>query len=85
MIRKIVSILIAFLVYFYITNYGAFTLRTLLFLPIGILCIWFSNEIGRMSANTGKWRAISESPAIFIEFVGWIFLFLPILLSFIFK
>ena len=53
-------------------------------LPLG--CIWFSDEIGKYTGPSGNLgfgsgRYISEaSPSAIVKFVGWILLFLPIVI-----
>ena len=58
----------------------AFQLALFLILPLA--CIWFSDAMGGYTGmGMGRGAITSPTPGFLIAFVGWLLLFLPIILS----
>ncbi len=58
----------------------AFQLALFLMLPLG--CIWFSDAMGGYTGmGMGRGAITSPTPGCLIAFVGWLLLFLPIILA----
>jgi len=49
-----------------------------LFLSLG--CIWFGDELGGMLGYLGHGRINSTTPGCLVRFMGWVLLFLPVIL-----
>jgi len=82
-IGKIVALTMScfYLITAYYSGGGELLLRTLAFLIIPLGCIFFSAAMGGFTGLSGGGIHVSKpTPGCFIAFMGWIILFLPIII-----
>lgn len=79
---RIISLVIAgiYLILSFFAGYESFLwLKMLIFLLLPLGCIWFSDAMGGFE-GTCKGRYMSSTPGIFVKFIGWVLLFLPVII-----
>ena len=65
--------------------------KTLIFLILPLACIWFSDAIGEYTETGSAFvfgfspRISRKTPGIFVCLIGWVFLFMPVILYFVGK
>lgn len=76
---KIISLVIStiYLIVAYISGGGEFLIMGFGFLVLPLVCIWFSDEMGRYIGFSGRTYITKESPGGFVKLMGWVLLLLP--------
>lgn len=65
------------LLVFMMTGSGESTFRALLFVLLPLMCIWFSDAMGRLtgiSIGLGRPVVTESTPGVFVAIAGWILL-----------
>jgi hypothetical protein len=80
--NRIISAIVAlvFLVVAFVHAGAAGTFKLALFLIIPLACIWFSEELGGYVGPAWGGPVMSPTPGIIVCIVGWLLLFLPVLI-----
>ena len=81
LISGIVAIL--YLIGAYFGGGGKGLLQTIGFLVLPMACIWYSDEMGDFTGNTGRGLITSTTPGCLIAFGGWLLLLLPVIAALI--
>jgi hypothetical protein len=73
------TIAVVYLVAAFATGGAELALRTLLFCIVPVGCIWFPDVLGDYTGIFLLDSITEKSPAVFVWFLGWIVLLLPVI------
>ena len=79
--NRVLSLLVclAYLIGSLVWGGSDFWLILLAYLIIPIVCIWFSEEVGGFTGIAHGIFISSPTPGIFILIIGWVLLFMPVI------
>ena len=75
------AVAILYLIGAYCGGGGKGLLQMTGFLVLPMACIWYSDEMGDFTGNTGKGFITSTTPGCLVAFGGWLLLFLPFIVG----
>jgi len=79
LISGIVAIL--YLIAAYLGNGGKGLLQMIGFLALPMACIWYSEELGDFTGNTGRGFITGTTPGCLVAFGGWLLLSMPVIVG----